>query len=57
MLIGYVTHFLPKRWDEAVRDAVTRSPLVVQALALAVLIFVVIQFRSSGVQPFIYFQF
>ena len=57
MLIGYVTHFLPKRWDMTVREAVTRSPLVVQALALALLIFVVTQIRSSGVQPIIYYQF
>ncbi len=57
MVLGYVTHFLPKRFDLALRQVVTRSPLVVQALTLAILIFIVIQFKSSGVQPFIYFQF
>ncbi len=33
------------------------SPLLVQAVILAVMIFVVVQFKSAGVQPFIYFQF
>jgi len=29
----------------------------VQAVMLAIAIFVVVQFKSAGVQPFIYFQF
>ncbi len=57
MLIGYVLHFMPKSVDGALRGVVTRSPLVVQALLLAIAIFTVIQFKSAGVQPFIYFQF
>jgi hypothetical protein len=36
---------------------VTDSPLLVQAMLLALAIFVVVQFKSAGVQPFIYFQF
>lgn len=57
MVIGYVLHFMPKSAENAVQGVVTRSPLLVQALILAAFIFLVVQFKSAGVQPFIYFQF
>lgn len=57
MLIGYALHFMPRRFEDALRGAVTRSPLLVQAALLAAAILLVTQFRSAGVQPFIYFQF
>ena len=57
MLLGYVLHFLPQSWSERTQHFVTRSPLVVQALLIVVVIFIVIQVKSSDVQPFIYFQF
>ncbi|MDR1403240.1 MAG: MBOAT family protein [Tannerellaceae bacterium] len=57
MAAGYILHFLPRRAGLAVQNIVTRSPLLIQALMLAVLIFIVIQIKSAGVQPFIYFQF
>lgn len=57
MLLGYLFHFMPKRIVNVMQEAVTRSPLLLQALILAVAIFIVVQFRSAGVQPFIYFQF
>ena len=34
-----------------------RLPLIFQALILILLIFLVIQVKSSDIQPFIYFQF
>lgn len=57
MVIGYVLHFMPRKAENALQGIVTRSPLLVQALMLAAAIFVVVQFKSAGVQPFIYFQF
>jgi D-alanyl-lipoteichoic acid acyltransferase DltB (MBOAT superfamily) len=57
MLAGYVFHFMPRRIESVAQWAVTRSPLVVQALILAAAIFAVVQMKSAGVQPFIYFQF
>lgn len=57
MMTGYVLHFMPNRAEDALRGVVTRSPLVVQALILTAAVFVVVQFKSAGVQPFIYFQF
>lgn len=57
MMTGYLLHFMPKRSEYALQGVVTRCPLAVQALLLTVAIFVVVQFKSAGVQPFIYFQF
>lgn len=57
MMVGYILHFMPKRSEYVLQGIVTRCPLVVQAVILTVAIFVVVQFKSAGVQPFIYFQF
>ena len=57
MLLGYVLHFLPTGCERACQRAVTRLPLVGQALLLVVIIYVVIQVKTSDIQPFIYFQF
>ena len=48
---------LPGRVDQMARSVVMRSPLVVQVLMAAVLIWCVMQIKSSDIQPFIYFQF
>ena len=57
MIIGYILHFMPKQWENRMQRIVTDSPLFVQAVILALAIFTVVQFKSAGVQPFIYFQF
>ena len=57
MVVGYILHFMPKSAENSLQTVVTRSPLLVQAVMLAIAIFVVVQFKSAGVQPFIYFQF
>ena len=57
MVLGYLFHFVPKRWENYLQQGVTQAPLVVQAALLALAILVVVQFKSAGVQPFIYFQF
>ena len=54
---GYVTHFLPDRWQEAFIGVLKRGGVVLCALAIAVVIYIVIQVKSSEIQPFIYFQF
>ncbi|MDR1258888.1 MAG: MBOAT family protein [Tannerellaceae bacterium] len=57
MLAGYISHFMPRCIERLARDAVTRSPLVLQAAILAAVIFLIVQMKSAGVQPFIYFRF
>lgn len=57
MLLGYLFHFMPKPVESAMQMVVTRSPLIIQVLMVVLAIFIVIQVKSAGVQPFIYFQF
>ena len=54
---GYLTHFIPDRWNEGCISLVRRGGVVVAALLVAIVIFIVIQVKSSEIQPFIYFQF
>lgn len=57
MFLGYALHLLPDSWTDKSKYIVTKMPLIVKAIILIVLIFIVIQIKSSDVQPFIYFQF
>ncbi|MDR2120947.1 MAG: MBOAT family protein [Tannerella sp.] len=57
LLLGYAVHFLPARADGAMRRIVERSPLLLQTLYLVIAVFTVVQFKSAGIVPFIYFQF
>ena len=54
---GYLLHLLPGRLSLATRQLVVRTPLAVQVLMTATMIWCVMQLKSSNIQPFIYFQF
>ena len=57
MGVGYLLHACPDRWQEACSRGMIRLPLVGQALVLILLVYLVMQVKSSDIQPFIYFQF
>lgn len=57
MLTGFILHFMPKQAENALRNTVIKAPLFLQAVMLVLLIFFIVQLKSIGVQPFIYFQF
>ncbi|WP_299232964.1 MBOAT family protein [uncultured Bacteroides sp.] len=57
MALGFVLHWCPDRWQNTCSNTVTRIPLIMQALLIIIVIFIVIQIKSSDIQPFIYFQF
>ncbi|MDR1780425.1 MAG: MBOAT family protein [Tannerella sp.] len=57
LIIGYIVHFLPAAFKTSLRGVVARSPLLMQALYLAIAIFIVTQFKNAGIVPFIYFRF
>lgn len=57
LLVGYILHFIPDRIQNKVEQRVTHMPLVMQAVCVVLVIILVIQTKSAGVQPFIYFQF
>ena len=58
ILLGYVSHFIPKAWKEQPTIAILqKGGLFAQGLLLVAVIYLVIQTKSSTIQPFIYFQF
>jgi len=54
---GYVTHFIPDRWTEGCVSIIKKGGILLSALLIAAVIYLVIQVKSSEIQPFIYFQF
>ena len=57
MGFGYVSHYLPDSWQDGIIRLISRTNVVVCALLITAVIYIVIQVKSSGIQPFIYFQF
>ena len=57
MLLGYFAQLLPQSLMSQGEKITARLPLLLQAAAFVVVIYCVIQVKSSDVQPFIYFQF
>ena len=57
MLLGYMLHFTPKRYEQIAMRWITEIPLAGKVAFVVSAIVLVIQMKSAGVQPFIYFQF
>jgi alginate O-acetyltransferase complex protein AlgI len=57
MLIGYIVHWLPGTFKSWYRDWFINTPVYVKPIIVVIVIFVIYQFWSAGLQPFIYFQF
>ena len=57
MILGFILHFMPVKIEKITENAVVSSPFPLKVLYLSLIIFLVIQIKSSEIQPFIYFQF
>ncbi len=57
MLFGYSLHFIPKSVELKTEHNVMRLPILLKVVFLVLVIFLIVQFKSSEIQPFIYFQF
>jgi D-alanyl-lipoteichoic acid acyltransferase DltB (MBOAT superfamily) len=57
MVVGYALHFMPKVMEVRAQQYITEMPLFAKAVCLSMIIALVLQVKSAGVQPFIYFQF
>lgn len=55
--LGFTIHWLPVSFKETYRGAFIRSTLVLKIIATLIIAFVILQFKSSEIQPFIYFRF
>jgi D-alanyl-lipoteichoic acid acyltransferase DltB (MBOAT superfamily) len=57
IFIAYFIHWLPTKWKETYRGEFIKSSITVKAIATLIIVLIVYQFKTSGLQPFIYFQF
>ena len=56
-VFGMIVHWLPDNWKRRYRLWFTRMPLWLLSLIVVAVVFVAYQFTTSGLLPFIYFQF
>ena len=54
---GMLIHWLPTRWKRRYRLAFSAMPLWLMVLAACAAIYIIYQFVTADMQPFIYFQF
>ncbi len=54
---GMIIHWLPDRWKRRYRLWFAAMPVWVMGIAVVVAVFVLYQFVTADLQPFIYFQF
>lgn len=57
ILVGLIIHWLPERFKRRYRIWFARLPLPLMVLACVLAVFVIVQFVTSDLQSFIYFQF
>jgi alginate O-acetyltransferase complex protein AlgI len=57
MLLGFVTHWLSSSFKQRWQDRFVTSPLWLQGTLTVIIVFLIYQSVSAGMQPFIYFQF
>jgi D-alanyl-lipoteichoic acid acyltransferase DltB (MBOAT superfamily) len=55
--IGLIIHWLPKEWKDAIKEWFIATPIYIKVITAVIIILFVFQFKSSVLQPFIYFQF
>ena len=57
MLIGFLSHFIPSPCKAKAVEILSKGGIALQCLSIIAVIYLVIQVKSSTIQPFIYFQF
>lgn len=55
--IGFVWHFIPKKWMEVPHQMFNVAPIFAKSVFLGFIFWVVYATATAGPQPFIYFQF
>ncbi len=57
LVAGFAIHTIPVKTFDNLTERFVKLPFIIKAIAFVVLIQLIIQFKTEGVQPFIYFQF
>ena len=55
--LGYILHFVPDSLSQWCRKTFVKLPAWLYVVALVIMIVLIIQVKTSDIQPFIYFQF
>ncbi len=57
LAIGMLTHFVPQRWYEALRERFVRTPAIAQGVVLALAAYAIHRVAAAKAEPFVYGQF
>lgn len=57
MVAGFALHWLPHSFKERIRGTYIESNMVIKFIIIFAAIIIIVQFKSSSIQPFIYFRF
>ena len=57
MLLGYVLHFIPQKWEDYTESLVARSAFVVKLAMVVLVIWLVVQSKQAEAVMPIYLQF
>ncbi len=57
MVFGYILHYVGKRFEEYFIGIIINMNFIYQILYIGFILIIILQFKSSDIQPFIYFQF
>jgi len=57
MFFGFFIHWVPSSWKEKYTDWFIFTPLYLKVIISTVVVFIIYQSITAGLQPFIYFQF
>jgi D-alanyl-lipoteichoic acid acyltransferase DltB (MBOAT superfamily) len=57
IILGYILHFMPTKIENVFKKLVIALPWYFQAVLMVIVIWIVAQFKSADIAPFIYFQF
>jgi alginate O-acetyltransferase complex protein AlgI len=55
--LGLIIHWLPKHWKDSMKDFFIITPIYAKVVITIVIVLFIFQFKTSILQPFIYFQF
>jgi alginate O-acetyltransferase complex protein AlgI len=57
IIVGFTIHWLPTSFKENYRGAFIKSSITMKIVATLIVTFIIFQFKTSEIQPFIYFRF
>jgi alginate O-acetyltransferase complex protein AlgI len=57
MMLGYLLHFVPTAFEATIQERIAGFPMMVKASLVTFVILLVVQVKTAGIHPFIYFQF